>query len=181
MLRFIDMKDISDTARDRNARIENFAAELTGAIYPLVLRRGVKESWIKVELSLWRALVDTVKRCAQQRPAAAPPDDFEAWRESLLVGLTESAFSVAAGSNARTRAPRFCRSSMIFNEADSRMSSVSGLKEIPRTPTVFPARGPVAFSIFSIIRAFVRSLAVIAASMISNRSPTPLRSIAIPT
>ena len=89
------MNDIPDTARDRDTRIENFAAELTCAIYPLVLRRGLKDSWIKVELGLWRALAETVERWAQQRPAAAPADEFEAWRESLLVGLTESAFYLA--------------------------------------------------------------------------------------
>ena len=89
------MSDNQRTARDRDTRFENFAAELTSAVYPLVLRRGPKDSWLQMELGLWRALAETVKRWARQRPAAAPPDAFEAWRDGLLVELTESAFSVA--------------------------------------------------------------------------------------
>ena len=89
------MNDIPDTTRDRDTRLENFAAELTSAVYPLVLRRGLKDSWIKVELGLWRALAETVKRWARQRPPAGSADEFEAWREGLLVDLTESAFYVA--------------------------------------------------------------------------------------
>lgn len=91
----IEMYHIPDTERGRDTRIENFAAELTRAVYPLVLRRGLKDSWVKVELGLWRALAETVKKWAQQRPPAASSDEFEAWREGLLVDLTESAFYIA--------------------------------------------------------------------------------------
>jgi hypothetical protein len=94
-MRMTAMKDISDTARDRDIRVEDFAAELTSAVYPLVLRRRPKDSWLKVELGLWRALAETVKRWARRRPAAASADELEAWREGLLLDLTESAFHIA--------------------------------------------------------------------------------------
>jgi hypothetical protein len=83
------------TASDRDTWIENFAAEVTGAVYPVLLRRSLKESWITVELGLWRALAETVKRWDRQRPPAGSSDDLEAWRQGLLVDLTESAFYVA--------------------------------------------------------------------------------------
>jgi hypothetical protein len=89
------MNDFHDTARDWDIRLEDFAAELTCALYPVVLRRGPKDSWIKVELGLWMALAETVQRWARQRPPGASSDEFEAWRESLIVDLTESAFYVA--------------------------------------------------------------------------------------
>jgi len=95
MKRATDMSDIPDTARDRDARLENFAAELTRAVYPLVLRRGLKGSWIKVELDLWRALAETIKKWARQQPPAASSRELQAWREDLLVDLTECASHIA--------------------------------------------------------------------------------------
>ena len=89
------MNDILDTARDRDTRLENFAAELTGTVYPLVLRRGLRGSWLKAELGLWRALTDTVKKWAPRRPPAELPQGLKAWREGLLLDLTESAFHIA--------------------------------------------------------------------------------------
>jgi hypothetical protein len=46
----------------RDPQLENIAAELTGAIYPLVLRQGLRASWLDLELGLWRALAETVKK-----------------------------------------------------------------------------------------------------------------------
>jgi hypothetical protein len=46
----------------RNPQLENIAAELTGAIYPLVLRHGLRVSWLDLELGLWWALAETVKK-----------------------------------------------------------------------------------------------------------------------
>ncbi len=85
-----------------------------------------------------------------------------------MSGWTARAFAMAAGSKARTRAPSFCRSSTTASAGDSRMSSVSGLKERPRTAAVLPASGPAAARIFSIMRRFVFSLTRIVASMISK-------------
>jgi hypothetical protein len=92
------MSDNERTALDRDIRLENFAAELTRAVYPLALRRGLKDSWLKVELALWRALAQTVEKWARQRPPALSSEEVEAWRASLLVDLTESAFSIAVRS-----------------------------------------------------------------------------------
>src|SRR5258707_359420 len=89
------MSDTCNTARDRAMRVEEFAAELTGAVYPLVLRRRPGSSWLDVELDLWKALTRTVKRWSRQRAAASCADELEGWREGLLVELTESALSVA--------------------------------------------------------------------------------------
>jgi hypothetical protein len=75
--------------------MESFVAELTRAVYCLVLRRGLKDSWLQVELGLWRALAETVQEWARQQPAAASSDEFEASREGLVVDLTKSAFDIA--------------------------------------------------------------------------------------
>jgi hypothetical protein len=93
-----DMNDIHEPARDQDTRLEDFAAELTRAVYPLVLRRGLKHSWIKVELSLWRALAQTLEKWARQQPAGGTSAEFEAWRDGLVVDLTESAFYIALKS-----------------------------------------------------------------------------------
>jgi hypothetical protein len=95
------MNDIHDPARDRDTRLENLAAELTSAAYPLALRRGLKDSWIKMELGLWRALAETVKKWARQRPLAESPEEFEAWRDGLLVDLTQTAFYVALNNGVK--------------------------------------------------------------------------------
>ena len=89
------MRDNHRTACGRDTRLENLAAELTSAVYPLVLGRGPKDSWLQVELGLWRALAETVEKWAREPPPAASADEFEAWRESLLGALTRIAVSVA--------------------------------------------------------------------------------------
>jgi hypothetical protein len=89
------MSDNHGAPNNRDSLLENFAAELTSAAYPLVLRHGIRGSWINVELSLWRALAKTVKKWAREWPTAGPPDEFNAWREGLQVDLTASAFCVA--------------------------------------------------------------------------------------
>jgi hypothetical protein len=88
------MTDNHRTDCDRDTGLENFAAELTGAVYPLLLRRGLKDSWLEVELGLWRALAVTVNKWAQQRQVVSA-DEFEAWRKGLLGTLTGSALSIA--------------------------------------------------------------------------------------
>jgi len=95
------MTDNHRIACDWGTRIENFAAELTRAVYPLVLRRGLKNSWLKVELGVWKALAETVKTWLRRRPPAPSPQELEAWREGLLVELTESAFHIALNNGIR--------------------------------------------------------------------------------
>ncbi len=55
------MKGNPGTARDRDIVLENFAAELTEAAYPVALRYGVVGSSIDLELDLWRVFVETIK------------------------------------------------------------------------------------------------------------------------
>jgi hypothetical protein len=88
------MSDIAGATGNRDMRLENFAAELTSAVYPVALRHGITGSWINVELSLWRVLAHTVKKWARERPPTGCSDEFKAWRQGLLVDLTESAFHV---------------------------------------------------------------------------------------
>jgi hypothetical protein len=89
------MDDISDTARDLAMRLEKFVAELTAAVYPLMLQRRPKDSWLELELGLWKALTTTVERWSRLRPAVSSADEREAWRERLLADLTESALYIA--------------------------------------------------------------------------------------
>ena len=89
------MSDNPVASRNQDTLLENFAAELTSAAYSVALRHGIRCSWIKVELGLWRALAETVKKWARQWPPAGSADEFEVWREGLLVDLTDSAFCVA--------------------------------------------------------------------------------------
>ena len=44
-----------------NATLEDFAAQLTRAAYCVALRHGVKDSWLDVEIELWRVLADGLK------------------------------------------------------------------------------------------------------------------------
>ena len=74
---------------------------VASAVSLLVLRRGPKDVWLRVELGLWRALAETVQRWARQRPPAAARDQFAAWREGLLTDLTDSACHVALKNGIR--------------------------------------------------------------------------------
>ena len=94
-MRTTDMNDISDAALDQDTRVENFAAELTSAVYPVVLRHGRKDQWLKLELGLWKALADTAMGWVRHMPPAASADDLETWREGLLGALTGHVLSVA--------------------------------------------------------------------------------------
>jgi hypothetical protein len=89
------MSNNHGTICNRDTLLENFAAELTSAVYALALRHGMRDSWIKVELGLWRALAETINKWARQRPPAGHPDEFKAWRDGLLLDLTDGAFYIA--------------------------------------------------------------------------------------
>jgi hypothetical protein len=55
------MNDNPRSARGRDATLENVAAELTAAAYPVALRYGVVGSSIDLELDLWRVFVETIE------------------------------------------------------------------------------------------------------------------------
>jgi hypothetical protein len=65
------MSDNHGAPRTRDPQLENIAAELTGAIYPLLLRHGLRISWLDLELGLWRELEETVKKL--RRETSLPP------------------------------------------------------------------------------------------------------------
>jgi hypothetical protein len=90
-----DMIDIHDSAQERDTRLEDLAAELTSTVYPLLLRRRLEGSWLKLELGLWRALAETFRQWARQLPSAALCEELETGRYGLLAELTESAVCVA--------------------------------------------------------------------------------------
>ena len=89
------MSDNDGDTCNRDTLVDNFAAVLTRAVYPLVLRHGMRGSWLDMELGLWRALAQSVRKWAGEQPPAGPSDLFEVWREGFLVDLTEGAFYTA--------------------------------------------------------------------------------------
>src|SRR5271166_6157020 len=79
---------------DRNARLESVAANLASAVYSIVLRHGIRGSWIQMEVGLWKVLTDTIQKWAREKPPDGARNEFKRWREGLLVDLTESAFYI---------------------------------------------------------------------------------------
>ena len=74
----------------------DLAAALTDAAYPIALSHKIGDEWLDLELDLWKALSEAVLKWERQVPRTGSPDDFQAWREGLLVELTELAVHVAA-------------------------------------------------------------------------------------
>ena len=50
---------------NRDALLETFAAELTLAAYCVALRARTQGTWLDLELGLWSALAEKVKRSAE--------------------------------------------------------------------------------------------------------------------
>ena len=57
-------------AADVNTDLEDFAAELAEAVYPIVLRRASVENWLDLKLEIWRALRKTAGKWAVDWPQA---------------------------------------------------------------------------------------------------------------
>jgi hypothetical protein len=87
------MSDKLAATSTRDSLLQDIAAELTSAAYPLVLRHGMQGSWLDLELGLWRTLTDTVEHGARQTPPGSP-DELDLWRERFLVELTGEASHV---------------------------------------------------------------------------------------
>jgi hypothetical protein len=51
-----------------SATLEDCAAQLTQAAYRVALRHGVEDSWLDLEIELWRALADGLKKWQQRLP-----------------------------------------------------------------------------------------------------------------
>ena len=56
------MDDHRAIAANTEQSLAAFAAELTAAAYPVALRHVVGDRWLDLELELWRALTETVKK-----------------------------------------------------------------------------------------------------------------------
>jgi hypothetical protein len=46
--------------KERSVELDNFAAELTEAAFPVALRHGVGTDWLERKLELWNAITRTV-------------------------------------------------------------------------------------------------------------------------
>jgi hypothetical protein len=62
------MNDNRAVVGDADHELEALAAELTSAAYAVALRHGVEDKWLDVELELWEALKETVKKWGQEAP-----------------------------------------------------------------------------------------------------------------
>ena len=62
------MSDNPGASCNRDSLLKNFAAELTSAAYDVALRHGVEDKWLALELELWEALKETVKKRGQEPP-----------------------------------------------------------------------------------------------------------------
>ena len=56
------MKVYEESAAERDALAESLAAELTGAVYRIALRHGTRVAWVDLELDLWKALTEAIKK-----------------------------------------------------------------------------------------------------------------------
>jgi hypothetical protein len=68
------MSDNDSASGNRETPLETFAAEITSAAYAVALRHGLESKWLDLELELWEALKETVKKWEQGSPrfSAAP-------------------------------------------------------------------------------------------------------------
>ena len=56
------------TEHERDLALEDFAAALTEAVYPVVLRQRPKCSWLDLELNLWKVLGQTIQAMTDANP-----------------------------------------------------------------------------------------------------------------
>jgi hypothetical protein len=53
---------------NRDALLEDFAAEITLAAYRVALQTGTRGTWLDLQLDLWRTLADRVKTWGRELP-----------------------------------------------------------------------------------------------------------------
>ena len=58
-----------ETQLNRDSLIETFAAELALAAYRVALRTRMQDTWLDLELGLWRALANTVETWERDLPS----------------------------------------------------------------------------------------------------------------
>ena len=78
------MNDNRAVVGDADHELEALAAELTSAAYAVALRHGVEDKWLDLQLDLWEALRETVKKWDQgsARPLTPTPDRNAGGRDS---------------------------------------------------------------------------------------------------
>ena len=84
-----------------DSSLETFAAEVTEAVFPVALRYGVGDRWLDLELDLWRALSETVEKCARASRGAGSPDEFAVCRKGLLAESADVAYHTTLRHGAR--------------------------------------------------------------------------------
>jgi hypothetical protein len=52
--------------QNQHPSLDDFVADLTAAAYPIALRHKGDEGWLDLELDLWRAMAQTVKKWEQR-------------------------------------------------------------------------------------------------------------------
>jgi hypothetical protein len=62
------MSDNHGACCNRDTLLENFAAQLASAAYSVALRHGLEDKWLDLELELWEALKERVKKSGQESP-----------------------------------------------------------------------------------------------------------------
>jgi hypothetical protein len=76
--------------------VEELAGELTNAAYPVVLKHGVKGSWVDVELDVWKAFRRELSRRAPGKAHTAGVDDHgRLMLEDRSAQLTRVAYEIA--------------------------------------------------------------------------------------
>ena len=62
------MSDNHRASWNPDTLLEDFAAEVTSAAYAVALRHGAEDKWLDLELELWEALQETVKKWEKGPP-----------------------------------------------------------------------------------------------------------------
>ncbi len=64
-----DKRPLTESLGDAgSSRLEDFAAELTEAAFPVALRRGVGTDWLDRKLELWHAMRRTIHAWEPRAP-----------------------------------------------------------------------------------------------------------------
>ena len=69
-----------------------FAADLTDAAYSVALRHGSNDSWIELQLDVWRAIAASVAEVQRSSPRSPSASEYLAWRDEFLSKLTDAAY-----------------------------------------------------------------------------------------
>jgi signal transduction histidine kinase len=114
------MNDNHGVPCTRDAQLENIAAELTSAVYALVLRHGLRVSWLDLELGLWRALAESVKKGGLETPLTLPFGSEDLTKGASSRGTLPAKSSAVCG-------PVTARSDRIAHHEPTERSTESGL------------------------------------------------------